>query len=190
MLSPVLIEGPTSAPVSLDEAKAHCRVDHAEDDALISGLIAAATAHLDGYTGILGRALVSQTWRQDFGRFCASMRLPLAPVASEPTISYWDTDLVQQDVDPSLYSLLSDARGPFISLQPGQSWPASARRPDAVSVTYVAGYGDDVPRPIRQAILLMVGHWYENREAVAAGDQRELPLAASALIAPYRRVGV
>jgi uncharacterized phiE125 gp8 family phage protein len=57
-------------------------------------------------------------------------------------------------------------------------------------VRFTAGYGDtasDVPQTIRQAILLAVGHWYENREAtVAVGNVRELPLGIEALLWPYR----
>lgn len=191
MLSPVLIEGPASAPVSLEDAKAHCRVDHSDDDGLIAALIDAATAHLDGYTGILGRALVTQTWRQDFSRFGSCLRLPIAPVSQVSAVTYQDVDGVSRTADPAIYDLLADARGPYLALRSGASWPPTYRRPDAVSVTYIAGAEPDaVPTPIKQAILLTIGHWYENREAVSAGDAREVPLAVTALTAPYRRVGV
>ena len=64
MHRPVLVTPPAETPVSRTEAKAHLRVDGTGDDDLIDGLIDAAVAHLDGYTGILGRCMVTQTWRQ------------------------------------------------------------------------------------------------------------------------------
>lgn len=80
-----------------------------------------------------------------------------------------------------------------MSPKPDQVWPGSYHREDAVSVTYVAGYGnaDAVPAPIKAAILLIVGHLYENREASTVGVSAELlPMAVDALLAPYRRVGL
>jgi uncharacterized phiE125 gp8 family phage protein len=68
---PVLVTPPVAAPVSLAEAKAHLRVDFDDEDALISGLIDAATQHLDGWSGVLGRALMPQTWEMSLDRFPA-----------------------------------------------------------------------------------------------------------------------
>lgn len=190
-LAPVLIEAPAAAPVSLEEAKLHCRVDDDAEDALITGLVSAATAHLDGYTGILGRALVTQTWRQDFCRFGAKMRLPLRPVASITSVTYFDGDNAEQTLATSVYDIFTDAAGSYVGLKPDQDWPSAYARPDAVSVAYVAGVASDaVPQPIKQAILLMVGHWYANREAVAEGQMRDVPMAVDALLRPYRSVGV
>ena len=58
-----------------------------------------------------------------------------------------------------------------------------------VSVTFVAGYAS-VPTPIVQAMLLLIGHWYQNRETANANPVTSLPLAFEALITPYRRVGL
>src|SRR5690606_38428902 len=109
-----------------------------------------ATAWLDGYSGILGRALVTQTWRQDFDRFANRLPLPVAPVSAVVSISYFDAGNVQQMLDPGVYELLADARGAYVALRPGQSWPATFRRVDAVSIIFTAGYGAaaDVPEPI------------------------------------------
>src|SRR5690606_10673336 len=69
MHRPVRVTPPAIQPVTLAEAKLHLRVDHDDEDALISNLIQAATGHLDGWTGILGHCLVEQVWRQDHDRF-------------------------------------------------------------------------------------------------------------------------
>jgi uncharacterized phiE125 gp8 family phage protein len=191
MLAPVRTVAPTEDPVTLAEAKAHVRVDHADDDSLITALIAAATDHLDGYTGILGRALITQTWRQDFAAFAPKLRLALRPVASVASVTYFDGDNASQTLSASIYGLFEDGAGPYIALDPDQTWPGSYRRVDGVSVTYVAGEAAAaVPNAIKQAILLLVGHWYANREAVAEGQMHAVPMAAEALIQPYRRIGV
>jgi len=189
MFLPVRTVAPTAAPVSLVEAKAHLRVDHSDDDSLIEGLIEAATAYLDGWTGILGRALVTQTWRQDLAAFGDPIRLPLSPVASVSSVTYYDQAGAEQTLSASAYVLLADSAGAYIDLASGQSWPAVANKADPVRVTFVTGYGaaSDVPRPIRQAILLHLGLLYEHREAASgSGPAAELPLAHGALVAPYR----
>lgn len=193
-LAPARTAAPADDPVSWSEADTHLRLDgDAAQQAYVESLIAAATAHLDGWGGVLGRALVTQTWRQDFAWF-GRLRLPLAPVQSIDSVTYYDADNAQQTLASSVYQLFVDGEGPFLDLKPDQDWPVSYARDDAVSVTFVAGYGDaaDVPVSIRQAILLMVGAWYENREDVVIGTiATQLPRSAAAdnLLSPYRRVG-
>lgn len=191
MLAPVLTVAPASRPVSVTEAKAHLRVESGDDDALIGSLIMAATQHLDGWSGVLGRALVTQTWRIDLERWWCTIRLPLAPV-QEASIAYTDPEGGAQALTGA-FTLLADARGPFLERRPEASLPALATAPDAVRVTFVAGYGDAaaVPAPIRHAILMLVAHWYRAREAATVGAVGSvLPFAVDALIGPYRRVGV
>ncbi len=196
MLAPVRTEAPAVDPVSWEDADSHLRLDgDTSEQTLVEAYIAAATAQLDGWTGILGRALITQTWRQDFDGFAHCMRLPLAPVQSISEITYYDSDNASQTLATSVYQLFTDMRSPLIGLKPDQTWPGTYTRPDAVSVTFVAGYGDaaDVPRPIRQAILLTIGTWFENRESVVVGvSATDLPgnSAARNLVAPYRRIGV
>ncbi len=185
-LIPVLVSAPAETPVTLDEAKAHLRVEGDGEDDLITSLIEAATAHMDGWSGVLGRALVTQTWRQDFDGFGGRLRLPLAPVKSVGGITYFDREGTQRTLEPACYRLLADAAGAFAELASGHAWPQAGTRADAVSVTFECGYGGagDIPRPIRQAILLMVGHLYEHR-----GDgNAAMPDAVKHLIAPYRRM--
>lgn len=194
MLRPVLVTPPATTPVSLVEAKAHCRVEGADSDAVLTAMIAAAVEHLDGWAGILGRALVTQTWRQDFRIFGSRMRLPVGPVASLSGVKHFDASNIEQTIDPSVYVMATDATGSYVELAAGKSWPATYDRSDAVRVTYVAGSdAADVPASIKAAILLLVGAWFENREETAIGvSVAPLPrsVGVNALLAPYRRVGV
>lgn len=192
MLAPVRTVAPTDTPVSLTEVKAHCRVDGSESDTVLTAYLAAAVDHLDGYAGILGRALVTQTWRQDYCGFAPKLRLPLGPVASITSVTYFDADGVSQTLADTVYTTLADSRGAYLALKPDQVWPSTYRRADAVSVTFVAGTSAvAVPAAIKAALLLLVSHWNENREAVVTGTiATALPFAVDALIAPHRRVGV
>lgn len=179
--------------VTIEELKRQCRVDHDEENDYLLACGAAATEHLDGWSGILGRALVEQTWRQDFPAFCDRLRLPLGPVQSIASIKYFDADEAEQTVPAETYALVTDGLGARIDLVSGADWPSPVYdRADAVRITFVAGYGAAaaVPAPIRQAALLYAAHLYEHREAVGPGDLKDVPMAVDRLIAPYRRIGV
>ncbi len=192
MLKPVRITAPADTPISLAEAKANMRVDGTDEDALITSLIGAAVDLIDGWSGILGRCVFTQTWRQDFQDFPSGrmIRLPLDPVQSV-TVVYSDTANVEQTLSGTFYSLHTDDVGPFLWLLDGQNWPSVNDRLDAVRIEMVVGYGaaSDVPNSIKQALFLMVGHWYENREA-SGRSMQEIPLGVYALLAPYRRISI
>jgi uncharacterized phiE125 gp8 family phage protein len=199
-IAPTLIEGPAAPVVDLATAKAYLRLESDEEDAVMQILVDAATARVDGWSGILGRCLVNQTWACNFPRFPSSLRerllrLPLAPVSAISSIAYLDAAGAEQTLDPSVYRLLVDAESPFVALAPHASWPATDRSDDAVTITFVAGYGEDgdaVPAPIRRAILTMVNDAYEYREtAVIEFSASFVPVSVSVsdLLAPYRRQG-
>ena len=181
---------PVALPVTLAEAKAHLRVDSAAEDDLISALVDAAVSHLDGL-GVLGRAMITQSWAQWFSQVPGRPRLLMGPFQSLTSVEYFDADNVLQTATLSDFETWRD--GDFVILKPKENfeWPNAFIRPDAIKVTYVAGYGDDaadVPQSVRQAILLLVGHWYENRMATTEANMREMPFAVESLIG-LERVG-
>lgn len=188
MYRPVQTAAPATTPISLTEAKAHLDVSHTEKDTMITLLIAAATAHLDGWTGILGRCLVTQTWRQDFDRFNRCLRLPLFPVASISSVKYDDTSDAEQTVTGSNYTLQCDDLGYYVEFKDTYSFPSIHEDRPAVRVTYVAGEAA-APDGVKQAMLLMVRHWFDNPSAVVVGvTAQAMPMAVDALLAPYRRI--
>ncbi len=191
MHAPVRTVAPATTPVSLTEVKAHCRVDGTDSDGVLTGLLAAAVDHLDGWTGVLGRALVTQTWRQDFDGFDRHMRLPVGPVASITSITSRNAAGQLATVSSDEYALKTDELGAYARFKDGYSFPTDLNETTAVSITYVAGTAAaDVPASIKAAIMLLVSHWNEHREAVTDGSTAELPLGVKALIAPHRRTGV
>lgn len=188
MRPPLLVSGPASAPVTLDQIKEHVSVDYSDDNIVLSSLLNGAVAYLDGYSGVLGRCLVNQTWRQDFHGWDDELRLPFPDVSSIVSVKYLDEDSVLQTVTSSLYELAEDERGAFVRFR--ESFTSPSLDSDSsypVQVEFIAGYGDpsDVPGALKVAIMQLVATWYENRGAI---EQGELPPAFNALIAPYRRV--
>lgn len=189
MHHPIRVAAAETTPVSLEEVKAHLRIDHPDQDAVIVALITAATAHLDGWTGVLGRALVAQTWRMAMDAFPGdTITIPLGPVTSVESIKYTDTAGAEQTVPTADYEV--DLYPVEARICVGDNgWPSTDDVVNAVRVEWVAGYAtaDDVPDDLKNAILLLVGHWYEHREAATMSPATEIPMGVPALIAPYRR---
>lgn len=187
-----LVTAPTDLPINLGQAKAQLRITASDEDALILGYIRAAVANLDGRDGTLGRALCTQTWELALDKFPAVdfIRLPLPPIQSITSVKYVDGDGVQQTFSSANYNLTADKGvSPMVRLAYGQSWPATRNQPDAVTVRYVAGYGamNDVPETVRQALLLMVAHFYETRQPLTVGvSVMPNPMTVEFLLSPYR----
>ncbi|QUS40580.1 phage gp6-like head-tail connector protein [Tardiphaga alba] len=187
----VVVTPPTVFPVSRADAKKHLHAEEfADDDVYIDGLIAAATGHMDGPAGSLGRAIMPQVleWRGDSFGFC-DIRLAFPPVVNIVSVKYDDEDGAEQIVPGTDYRLVGQPGMPRVALTYGASWPQVMSQSEAVRVRYNAGYPDaaSVPAPIKQAILLLVGHWYANREAVVVGSTvAELPLAVRGLLFPFQ----
>ena len=182
---------PAATPVSVAEVKDHLRVEHNEDDALITLYLNAAIAHLDGDEGILGRALVTQTWDQTIDDFPHGddLALMLAGVQSVTSITYRDMDGATQTFPAESYMLRYRHGLTWVHLKDDYTWPETDDEPDAVTVRFVAGYGDAaaVPAALKAAMLLHIGHMYENREPVNIGNiVTTIPMAYDALVAPYR----
>lgn len=172
---PERVTAPATRLVSLEEVKQFLRIeaDETEEDTLLGSLILSAEATLDGYSGLLGRALIDQVWRQRFDDFppCDQLRLPLGPLVATPTVTYRDTLGGEQEFES--FHLVTTALGPAIELEDGATWPQTATRPDAVTVTWLAGYGpgpEDVPEIFRTVALQLIAHWYGTREAVNVGN--------------------
>jgi uncharacterized phiE125 gp8 family phage protein len=180
---------PAETPITLAEVKAHCRVDFSDDDTLIGSYLAAAVDKLDA-TGELGRAIVTQTWQQWMPAVSGRVRLEVGPAISLSAVDYYDSDGVLQTDTLTNYD--TQLAGDFVTVGPktGFAWPSTQSRPDAIRLTYTAGYGAaaDVPGTIKQALMLLVGHWYETRRAASEVKMYDLPMGVDSLLG-VERVG-
>ena len=175
------------SPVSLDDMKEHLRVDGADENALIQAYINACASSL-GSEGELGQALTTETWDESFKNPPKDVYLSVLPARSIVSVTYYDRDNVQQTATLSDFTLYSSDRWAFVR---SDNWPGTYDRPDAITIRYTAGFGDDaadVPLEVVQAVKLIVAHWYQNRENTSELNMKEIPRAASHLLG-LRRVG-
>lgn len=181
-----LITAPTVEPVTVDDMKAHIVLPNNDDDDLIFGLITAARVHLENDTR---RALVSQTWDYYFDSFPREeFSLPKTPLQSVTSIKYLDSSGTEQTLSSSYYGVDSYSEPGEVFLKYSYVWPTTYYQENAIYVRFVAGYSavSAIPEPLKLAIKLLVGHWYENRNAANVVNMSEIPMGYEALVSPYR----
>jgi uncharacterized phiE125 gp8 family phage protein len=183
---PILFDGSTVGEVG---AKQHLRLDEGTEQVLVESLITAARQYVEQHTR---RTLMLSTWRLSLDRFPRGylndsvspaiegqdIILPYPNLLAVTSIKYDDTDGVEQTMDSAEYRVLSDDNPGRLALAYGKSWPDSIEHGNAVRIVYTAGYSANadlavqraaVPQSIKQAILLLMGHWFEHRESVIVG---------------------
>lgn len=188
-----VITPPTQTPVSLEEAKAHLRVDHNDDDASIGSMINSAMSLAEQF---LRRALCTQTLRYALPAFpSAGIVLPRPPIQSVVQVNY--VTPMNEEV-----ALLNLPEAPAYELDRfedmlvpalGKSWPSTATHRTAVWIDYVAGYATsaEIPADIRHAILMTVGHFFANREDAITGTiAAALPKSSESLLWPHRHLAL
>ena len=181
-----LITPPAVEPVALADAKAHLKVDTADDDALITALIAAARIRAEWATR---RAFITQSWvawrdSWPLGPF----ELPFPPLQSLTSIAVYDPNDSATVLDPALYRLDASAAPARVAWKETTLPPTALRNFNALAIAFTCGYGDagtNVPEPIRRAILMIVTDLYAHR-----GDDAPTPAAALALLEPYRLLAI
>lgn len=195
----ILITPPTQDVVSLDSANQQLRLGETDDDNLVEIYLAAAVNRLDpAGGGFLGRALRPQTWEYRLCGFpSCPIELPYPPLIAIASVKYDDNSGVEQTlVAGTDYQVVGAGGKDAAHLVPayGKSWPTARSYPESVRIRYSCGYPladpDPLPAPLVQAILLMTGNWYQNREAVVTGTiVAPLPFGVDALLANYREYG-
>lgn len=159
-------------PVSLDEVRLHCRIDHSDEDDYLNILVSSAHLYAEHYCQ---RSFGEQTWRGNWWDW--PKRLPKPPLVSVSEIRFWRHG-EQQVLDPSEYRLDLSMPGRVL---PVHSFPIADDRPDAVEITWVAGH--EASENVRLACLIMVSHWYQVREPVVVGTIiAQVPWSANALL--------
>ena len=184
-----LVTAPVALPISLAEAKSQLRVEHNDDDTIISRLISVAVSYVDAQ-GALGACMMTQTWGQWLGQNPSTVTLLLGPVQTVSAIKYYDTNNALQTDTLSNYNVLGTSGRTVVSPKTGFSWPTTFQRDDAIKIEYVIGYGAtraDIPSSVRHALLMLVAHYYENREIELVGvNSKTLPFGFDDLIGTER----
>ena len=190
-MASTMTTSPAVEPVSLTTAKAHLKVDHSHEDQLITSLIMAARQHVEHETSLV---LIEQDWSVYFNYWPQSgpLIIPVAPVMSVTGVFTYSADDIASEVDADNYVVNTISRPAQIMACNSQQWVNPGRKTNGIEVRLKAGFGTsgaDVPADLIQAILLLVAHWFENRQPVFHGERSHtLPRSVNALLKPYRMV--
>lgn len=187
---------PTAAPtfeaLTPEAAKAHCRVWNDDDDAeFVDVLIPAAREQVEKDTRT---AIVRRAYRLRLDAFPAEdfILLPRPPLVSVTTITYVDPDGATQTWSSSNYTVDANRRPGAILLAHLATWPLTRGSRNDVTIDFVAGPSavTEVPPRAVHAMKLLIGHWYQNREAVLTGTiSGEIGIGYERLCAGLRAEG-
>lgn len=184
------LSAPLALVLSLEDAKRHLRIEHDDDDAYLTDLIAQSTDHLESVSGL---RLMTQTWRQYLDEIpqSRSIRLAAQPVQSIAAMQVYDEAGNPQAISPASLDLDAVSSPPRLVVH---ETVQTAKAINGIEIDIVAGFGDtpaDVPDSLRRALLLLVAHAYEFRGAVPLDRQpASEPHGFRTLIAPFRRIGL
>ena len=182
-----VITAATSYPVSLTEAKSHLKVDTTADDTYITSIIKAATQLSEEYTN---RFFIDTVIEQTCSDFAQLQTLFKSKVSAVAHVKYYDSDNSLQTLSATIYDTQLKYEPSQIQLADDKSFPEITKRNDAVVARYTVGYGasaSDVPEIIKQAILLTIGNFYQNRNSVVIGRiATELPMNVKWLLDTYK----
>ena len=191
-MATVQTSAPILEPITLEEAKAHLRIDTPDEDALIQTLILTSRLHIEV---ALGLALLTQTWSCFFDLWPAShdsIALPVTPVQSVDSIRVYAADGTFLSLPSSDFIFDFVSSPARVMRKPGTVTPEPGRRLNGIEFATTCGFGaqhSDVPAPIRQALLLLVAHWYEHRDPGEIGTpDARVPAAVSELLSNYASV--
>lgn len=195
----------TEEPITLAEAAAHLCIDaygspaEYPDATLIEALITAAREYVEHETALTLAPMLLELSGRTFYAMCRwpgdlGIELRTAPVYGVPSVTYLDGTGVTQTISPDDYYLDEGAQVPTLYPAYGTTlWPSGREQAGAVRIQFQAGYTAggspttaEIPQSLRAAILLMLGHLYENREASAAAALATIPLGITALVQRHR----
>ena len=191
---------PTEQVLSTDEVIANARMNKRSSGKHldhIQRLIQAATEYHEEHTA---QQFLTATWeyflesfpdRNNVDTFVDGrdlILLPKPPLISVTTVNYVDVDGVTQTLAATEYDVDINAKPGFISQAYNKSWPSIRTQRSAITIEFQAGYGlaTAVPETIKHALRMLVGHWYNNPEAVVVEEGRltvvEVPMAYNMLL--------
>lgn len=179
---------PVVEPVSVADAKAHCRIDTNTDDTYVAALISAAREYVEAY---MDESLIDQQLVMRLDAFPAAIELPRPPMSQTAsrtavTIVYTQNDAGSTaTLATNQYRVDRDSTPGTLRPLYGGSWPSHLLDYGSVTVTWWAGRGEDggkVSQRVKAAILMLVGQWYERRMAADSVSLTEIPYGVKALL--------
>lgn len=174
-----LLAKPTELPITFETACGHLRLgdpagaEAAAQEPVVGAMIAAAVGEVQRYCDL---AVMSQKWKLTAASILSPFLLPKAPLQSVDKVSSADGTVL----DPTSYSVELDERLPgLLTISAGS----------AAAVEFTAGWetAEDVPAELVQAMLLMIGTWFLNRESAQPFSLSVIPgIGVTELLDPFR----
>lgn len=186
----VLTTPPVNEPLEVADVKTYLRLDDVTDtseDDYLSALITAAREYCEGFQN---RAYITQTWQMSFDYWPSRViELPRGNLQTVDRVTYKNSAGIETTLSETQHYVVS-TRGVSGRLSPtyAQHWPSFVPFPlDAVVIEFTCGYGDTaetVPQKVKQAMKLLISHWYENRTPLSDTGKApgEIAFAVSALL--------
>jgi uncharacterized phiE125 gp8 family phage protein len=166
---------------TLDDLKLFLRVDHDDEDDVITALADAAITWCENYCNRKFATGLSATFYLSSFR---SASLAYGPVTSITSVLYDDTTGFEQTLDASKYYYDRPGQNPiriyFHDVPDVEDY-------NSQPVRVVAAVGEAPTNEVKHAVRLLVGHWYENRRTVVTGTiATSIPFAVEALLSSQR----
>jgi uncharacterized phiE125 gp8 family phage protein len=186
-----LLTPPAVEPLDLTETKAHLRVEHDREDTAIQALIRAARELCEQVTR---RALIEQTRALRLDRLPSLFKmhrmipLPYPPLIAVEQVTQRSASGVETILPPADYEAVAGGEGSGRLSFKRLPWEAAG-----LTIRYRCGYGpapDDVPAPLRHGMLMLLAHWYEQRESAASNGVAPVPYGVEALWRPFKVVSL
>ncbi len=206
-MNPTLMTAPAIEPLTLAEAKEHLKIDHADEDNYITGLISAARRFSEGYTRL---ALIEQTYKWTLDRWPGYggandeshplfsgyqknrfIEVPIGPMLSVSSITTFDDADVGTVWNAENYYVSAPQNR--IYRRTGVTWPIPGRAGGGIEILYKAGFGSlasDIPQSLRQVLLQLVAHLYSNREPLTETAALNVPFTIREHLNLFRRVSL
>lgn len=171
------------AVISVADLKNHLRVDHSDEDALIEAYRDAAIKWVEDYCNTrLGD--VTAVYHLDYFKTCS---LPVAPVSAISSVTYLDQNGDSQTLDTAQW--WADLKRQPARITFDNAPDVFDDTYNAVQINITVGYAEaEIPKPLIQAVRLMVANLYEQRQPVTHSQMYEVPMGLHSILSPYRVV--
>lgn len=178
-----------TSPVSLDAMKTYLRVDGTDEDALITGLMLAAVSYCQDVSNTtFVKSTISVTYADFPGSGIDALGTPAGspvPTGTALSITYTDEGGVEQTLTLSGGDLVVAKYGQNVVVIPSADWPSDYDRTGPRQIELAYDVAADTANPgsqIQVAMQMLVGHWYNTRDAVCDGNPKEIPFGVKALL--------
>lgn len=203
-----VITPPTDEQFDAAEAREHLRITQTDEDNWFTNFIPVAREYCEYY---LARSLAPQTLEFTANTFPnapyfrhpaanefdvqrnSGIVLPMGPITEIESVKYYDVSTTLQTIDSTNYFLDDGAEPAVLYPVSGYDWPSTWHIMSAVRIRFKAGYDlpdaatptNPLPASLKAAMLMVLGHLHENREATSDTKIDEIALGAKSFMDHY-----